>query len=140
MTGASDANSSPWGTFISSTKASEQSPGGLGDLRHRGPDDVRHRVPWKVDGEYASHARDVAHADDSLVRLDAAARDRQPQPEAAAIGALLREGHEHLLRIARREASAIVLDIDQDSIARCVGVQRDLRSVVGELECVLQQV
>ena len=63
-------------------------------------------------------AREIAHVELAPVRFDSATADEQPQPEAGPLGAALHERPEDGLCRPVREAAALVLDADQDTIGR----------------------
>jgi hypothetical protein len=79
-------------------------------------------VPRKVDGEDATGSGYVANAENSMICFDAAAANGQPQPETGPVLAALSEGLEHPLDAARRQATTMILDINQDPICDCIGM------------------
>src|ERR1700733_1888782 len=72
----------------------------------------RHHMAGQFDGEHTALAGHIAHAQLAVVRLDTAPRDGQAEPDPGFVGAALRERLEQALGIARRQTSAVVLDVD----------------------------
>ena len=72
----------------------------------------------QIDCKDASGARQIAHADGSPVRFDAALGDGKSQAEPGSIGPALLERAKQFLGHSLREAAAFVLDFDQDAISR----------------------
>jgi hypothetical protein len=101
---------------------------------------LRQCAPRKVDGEDATGSGYVANAENSMICFDAAAANGQPQPETGPVLAALSEGLEHPLDAARRQATTMILDINQDPICDGIGVHRYLSAVFRELKSILQQV
>ena len=70
----------------------------------------------QVNGEDAACTRDVADSENSVVGLDVAPADGQPEPDARSIHAALRKRQEQLFGAARRQAAALIRDLDHDAI------------------------
>ncbi len=66
----------------------------------------------------ASRAGEIADAELASVRFDTATTDGQPQTDAGSIAAPLLERPEQLFRLSPREATALVLDVDDDALLR----------------------
>jgi hypothetical protein len=82
----------------------------------------------------------VADRESSLVCLDAALTNCEPESQAGSVVAALRKRQKHLLRESVRKTAAVILDVDPDAIRGGVGVQRDFGVALRELKSVLQQV
>ena len=85
----------------------------------------RNRAPRQVDGEDASHAREVARIDAAMVRFRGPPAEGEAKSEARAIGAALLERAEQVVDVAARETAAFILDLDQDPLGAGADAQRD---------------
>jgi hypothetical protein len=96
--------------------------------------------PRQLDGEDAPLVRQIPHAERAAHGLDAPAADGEPETQAGPVDAPLLEGVKEILDLARREAAALVLDLDEDAIGGRARPQRDVAVGAAELERVLEQV
>src|SRR5205085_41663 len=64
----------------------------------------------------------------------------EPKSEPASVLSKLCKWLKQLPGRTRRQPAALILDLDADSVTRCVSVQLDLGARVSEFERVLQQV
>src|SRR6202171_600794 len=94
----------------------------------------------QYDGENAALAGHVLHLAAAAVHADALAGDGQTEAEAGLVDSAPLEGTEPLLRLAGRQTTALVLDLDEDATPVLARAQRDVALGVGELERVLQEV
>ena len=94
----------------------------------------------KVDGKDATRWGYIAEAEDPVIRFDAALTDGEPESQPGLVHAGLCKWHEHSIGAVRRQATAMILDFDQNTIRDGIGGQGDLRPRPREFEGVLQQV
>ncbi len=96
--------------------------------------------PRQIDREHAADARRVADMNHAVVDLDAPRADLEPEPQARAIARSLLEWAKQILGLARRQATALILDVDQHAIVGHARTQDHVAVGVRELERVLQQI
>src|SRR6201999_4033152 len=85
-------------------------------------------------------SRQVVDPDRRVVRLDGLLGDGEPEPEARAILPRLHEGIEDLVHLARGQAAALILDLDDHPALRLAGAQPDDAALLAELERVADEV
>src|SRR5688572_22889026 len=85
-------------------------------------------------------SRHVPHPKATAVGLDALAADEQSETQTAAVFAPLLKGAEQLLGLSRRQAPALVPDLDQDTVRGGRGAEEDVSPRQGELGGVVHQI
>jgi hypothetical protein len=94
----------------------------------------------QIECEDAPLAGEVADANLTPVRLGSLETDGEPETESAAVSVSLLERTKQLLRLARREAAALVLDLEEDAVCGSARRQGDLAMGASELERVLEKI
>lgn len=64
----------------------------------------------------------------------------KPEPEAAPICTALFKWTEELFRFSGGQAAALVLDVEENGVGRCMDGQGNAAALASELECVLQEI
>ena len=85
-------------------------------------------------------SRQVAHANLPVAGLRSPEADRESEADAAAIPTSLRAGREQVRDLPLRQAAALVLDVEEDTVRSHAGRQRDGAAFLRELECVVQRI
>ena len=97
-------------------------------------------MAWKRHREDTSNAGYIANAERAQVGFDAVAGNGESESEAALVIAAPCERRKHPLGAARRQASAVVDDIEENMFSECVCLQSHLSVRVREFEGVLKDV
>src|SRR5688500_846016 len=82
-------------------------------------------LPRQIAREDATFTRKVAHVQRPSVSFYAAPTDRQPKPETRSVAAALLKWLEQVFGLARREAAALILNLDQHALVVGACSQRD---------------
>lgn len=97
-------------------------------------------VSRKTDREYASHARNIAHAQNAVIQLDAATCYRQAEPKPGFIRSELLERQKHLFCLAWRETTAMILYFNKNLVGDGICIRGDVRVWLSKFECVLYEI
>src|SRR5688572_9098682 len=110
------------------------------DVRMLSHYDIWNYAPWQIDGENASPSGKVPRVDPAMVGFDAPSAEREAQAQTGSIRASLLERAEEVVGIRAGQATAFVLDLDEDALGAGAHPQRHDRVRPRELERVLQQI
>jgi len=104
------------------------------------PGCLPNRFARKVNGENAARGGYVADMKKAIIRLDATLADGKPQAEPGLVRADLCKGQNHSVHTAWGQATAVIVDFEEDAIGDRIGGQRHHTAKLGEFKRVLEQV
>jgi len=95
-------------------------------------------VTWQIDGKNTANARYIANAQQASVRFNTLLSYGKTEPDSGTVRSNLGEGQKYRLLSTLGQTTAMVLDINQNTIGRCVCTQDNFTFWLRKFESVLQ--